>query len=385
MPRLVLFLALAVFTMGTSEFMLSGVLPGIATDLDVSLAAAGGLVSAFAAGMALGAPLTAALARRWPPRSALLGFLAAFAAAHVAAATTASFSVLMLSRVVAALANAGFLAVALATAAAVAGPERRGRAVAVLLSGTTLAMVAGVPAGAVVGDLFGWRSTFLTVAVLCVPPVLAIAASRASPSDGPEVPPQLRVEIGEVRRHRVRMLLVLAALVNAGTFGVLAYLAVAVVDGAGLPQSSVPVALMVFGVGAFAGIRISGSCADTAPRRCIKICGPLLLAGWIVIAVAGTEPAVLLPAIAVVGVVAFAAGGSLIVQIVVAAADAPTMGGAFATMALNAGAFLGPVVAGWSLGAAGASGQAWCATVAVATAGVLAVRMSAATGASTNR
>ncbi|NMD55787.1 MFS transporter [Tsukamurella conjunctivitidis] len=366
--------------MGTSEFMLSGVLPGIAADLDVSVAAAGGLISAFAAGMALGAPLTAALARRWPPRSSLLGFLVAFAAAHVVAALTASFSVLVLSRVVAAFANAGFLAVALATAVAVVGPERRGRAVAVLLSGTTLAMVAGVPAGAVVGDLLGWRSTFLAVAALCLPPLLAIAATRPAPSEAPEAPPQLRAEIGALRRPRVRTLLVLASLVNAGTFGFLAYLAVVVVDGGGLRQLWVPVALMVFGVGAFAGIRISGRWADTAPQRCIETCAPLLLVGWVVIAVAGTEPAVLLPAVAAVGVVAFATGGTLIARIVAAAADAPTMGGAFATAALNAGALLGPIVAGWSLGPAGAPGPAWCAAVAVALAGVLAVRMSAASG-----
>ena len=366
MPRLVLFLALAVFAMGTSEFMLSGVLPAIAADLSVSLAAAGGLISAFAGGMAIGAPVSAALARRWPRRPTLLCFLAVFAATHVVAATTSSFGLLLASRLVAAFANAGFLAVALMTAAAVAGPKLRGRAVAALLAGTTVAMVAGVPAGAAAGDLFGWQWTFWIVAALCVPPFVAIATAAPPASAGAVDRADLRTELAVLRRSDLRVLLVLATVVNAGTFGFVAYLAVVVVDGARLPQAWVPFVLMLFGSGALLGVRLAGRLADTSPQRCAAVCGPLLLVGWIVIAVAGEHPTVLLPAVAVVGALAFAMGGTLIVQIVGTATDAPTMAGSFATTALNVGALVGPVVAGISLGGGGAAGPAWCAAVATA-------------------
>ncbi|WP_039789180.1 MFS transporter, partial [Actinoalloteichus spitiensis] len=116
MPLPLYLLALGVFAMGTSEFMLAGLLPDIASDLGVTVGTAGTLISAFAIGMITGAPLVAALARGWPRRGSLLGFTAAFAAAHVVGAVTTSFPVLFATRVVAALANAGFLAVALTAA-----------------------------------------------------------------------------------------------------------------------------------------------------------------------------------------------------------------------------------------------------------------------------
>ncbi|CAM5263434.1 MFS transporter OS=Streptomyces tendae OX=1932 GN=F3L20_22515 PE=4 SV=1 [Streptomyces tendae] len=149
MPLPLYLLALAVFAMGTSEFMLAGLLPDIASDLDVTVGTAATLTSAFAVGMIVGAPLVAALARNWPRRSSLLGFVLAFATAHAVGATTADFPVLFTTRVVAALANAGFLAVALTAGSALVPPDKKGRALAVLLSGTTVATVAGVPGGSV--------------------------------------------------------------------------------------------------------------------------------------------------------------------------------------------------------------------------------------------
>jgi len=163
MPLPLYLLAMAVFAMGTSEFMLAGLLPDIASDFDVTVGTAGVLTSAFAIGMIVGAPLVAALARNWPRRSSLLGFILAFAAAHAAGAITTSFPVLFATRVVAALANAGFLAVALTAAATLVPPDKKGRALAVLLSGTTVATIAGVPGGAVLGTLLGWRATFLSI------------------------------------------------------------------------------------------------------------------------------------------------------------------------------------------------------------------------------
>ena len=125
------------------------------------------MTSAFAAGMIIGAPLMAALARRWPARSGLLAFVLVFAAAHAVSALSANLPVLLVARVVAAVANAGFLAVALTTAATLVANDRKGRALAVLLSGTTVATIAGVPRGAALGTLLGWRATFWAIAMTC--------------------------------------------------------------------------------------------------------------------------------------------------------------------------------------------------------------------------
>lgn len=177
MPFVLYVLALAVFAQGTSEFMLAGLVPDLAAELEVSVSAAGLLTSAFAVGMIVGAPLMAVLSRRWDRRRALLGFLSAFLLVHVVGAVTTSFAVLVVTRVLGALANAGFLAVALTAAAGMVPPDAKGRATSVLLSGVTLACVAGVPAGAVLGQAWGWRSAFWAVALVSAPALFALVRS----------------------------------------------------------------------------------------------------------------------------------------------------------------------------------------------------------------
>ncbi|EPH39669.1 putative Chloramphenicol resistance protein [Streptomyces aurantiacus JA 4570] len=187
MPFILYLLGLAVFAQGTSEFMLSGLVSDIAADMEVSVPAAGSLTSAFAVGMIVGAPLMAVLSLRWSRRRALLGFLVTFLLVHVVGALTTSYAVLLGTRVVGALANAGFLAVALATATSLVAPDAKGRATSILLGGTTLACVAGVPGGALLGQLWGWRAAFWAVALISVPAVVAIA--RAVPAGPPAPPP----------------------------------------------------------------------------------------------------------------------------------------------------------------------------------------------------
>jgi DHA1 family chloramphenicol resistance protein-like MFS transporter len=249
MPLPVYLLALAVFAMGTSEFMLAGLLPDLAADLDVTIAAAGLLTTAFAVGMALGAPIIAALARRWPPRSSLLAFLGLFLAAHVAGAVTESFAILLATRIVAAFANAGFLAVALTATAALVPPDRKGRALAVLLGGTTIAVIAGVPGGALLGALLDWRATFWAVALLCVPAALGVL--RGLPDTRHTNGTRLRTELAALRRPRLILVMGLGALVNAATFGAFTYIAPVVTDTAGLGDLWIPAVLVLFGAGSF--------------------------------------------------------------------------------------------------------------------------------------
>ncbi|SEP74216.1 MFS transporter, DHA1 family, chloramphenicol resistance protein [Lentzea xinjiangensis] len=345
MPLALYLLALAVFAMGTSEFMLAGLLPGIAADLGVPVGTAGLLTSAFAAGMAVGAPLLAALARTWPPRVSLCGLVVLFLTAHVVSAFTTGFTVLLAARVVAALANAGFLAVALTTASALVPPQRRGRALGVLLSGTTVAMIAGVPGGALLGTAFGWRTTFLAVAVLCVPAAIGVLAGISAREDRPTAP--LRPELAELGKPRLLLVVALAVVVNAVTFGHFTFLAPVVTDVAGMGEWWVPATLVLFGAGSSAGVAIGGRLADTAPRPVIAVGGPLVLVGWWSLDVLGREPVLLPPLVFVLGVLSFAVGGTLIARVLHHAAGAPTMAGSYATAALNVGAVIGPVAFAW--------------------------------------
>ncbi len=333
MPLFVYVLSLAVFAQGTSEFMLSGLVPGIAADLSVGVAAAASLTSAYAIGMVAGAPVMAALSARWPRRRALAVFLVAFVAAHVVGAVTRDFAVLFGTRVVAAVANAGFLAVAMSVAAAVAGPARQARATAVLLAGVTLACVAGVPGGALLGQLSGWRSAFWAVAGLSLPALFLVLRSAPVEPDGRNV--LVRKEFRVLRYWPVWHALVMAALVNGATFATFAYLAVVATA---IPSGAVPALLAAFGAGAFVGVTVLGS-------RLLPVLFALP-AGWLLLSVASTHPVALFAMTVVLGALSFGAGSALVNRVLSVAVDAPSLGGSFATVALNVGAVVGPLLAG---------------------------------------
>lgn len=370
MPFSLYVLAVAVFAMGTSEFMLAGLVPDIAASFDVPIGSAGLLTSAFAVGMIVGAPLMAALARRWPARTTLLFFVLVFALMHIGGAVTTGFAVLLVSRVIAALANAGFLAVALSTAATLVAPDRKGRALAVLLSGTTIATIAGAPGGALLGTLLGYRATFWTIALLCLPAAIGIAkcipADAAGSTQGTPVPVSLQIEIAQITKPRLIVVILLAALVNAATFATFTFLAPIVTGTAGLNELWVPVVLTVFGAGSFVGVTVAGRFSDQRPGAVIAVCGPMLSVGWIALATQAGQPVALVFLVFMQGALSFALGSTLIARVLYESEGAPTVGGAYATAALNVGAAGGPAVAAATLGSrAGEVGPAWASTLLV--------------------
>ncbi|GAA2838692.1 DHA1 family chloramphenicol resistance protein-like MFS transporter [Leucobacter komagatae] len=380
MPFALYLLALVVFAMGTSEFMLAGLVPDISSHFDVSVGTAGLLTSAFAAGMVIGAPTMAALTRRLPVKSTLLGCVFVFAAAHVVGALTAEFSVLFITRVIAAIVNAGFLAVALGAATKLVAPDAKGRAVAVLLAGTTVATVAGVPAGALLGAALGWQSTFWAIALLCAPAAIGIAVGFTNQADDTSredsSSTSLRVELAQLASPRLVLTMMVASLVNAGTFATLTFLAPIVTDTAGMSQWSVSVALVLFGVGSFMGVTVAGRLSDARPRIVIVAGGSGLLLGWIALTFFATNPVALLGLVFAQGVLGFAVGSTLITRVLYSAAGAPTMAGSYATAALNVGAAVGPVLAAAALGVVpGALGPVWVAVITTAAALLLTISL----------
>ncbi|MFE2043018.1 Cmx/CmrA family chloramphenicol efflux MFS transporter [Streptomyces sp. NPDC059477] len=345
MPLFIRVLSLAVFAQGTSEFMLAGLVPGIADDLDVSTGAAASLTSAYAVGMVVGAPVMAALGARWPRRRALAGFLAAFVVVHVVGALTDDFAVLFGTRIVAAVANAGFLAMAMSVAHTLAAPARQARATAVLLSGITLACVVGVPAGAALGDIAGWRAAFWAVAALCLPALALVFRSAPADATG-SGPVSVRSEARVLRLRPVRVALVLGALVNGATFATFAYLAVLATEVTGLSEGVVPGLLAAFGVGSFAGVTWAGRTGDGSLRRGLGIALLALPAAWAVLALTSTSAAALFPLAVLLGALSFGVGSSLINRVMRTASGAPALAGAFTTVAFNVGAFAGPLLAG---------------------------------------
>lgn len=372
MPLVVVVLAVAVFAQGTSEFMVSGLLQQIADDLGVSLGAAGLLTSLFAAGMVVGAPTMAMAAGRVPVRYSATAFLGVFCGAHVIGATATGFAPLLATRGVAAIADAGFLAVVLAALPRLVGPAMIGRATAVVVSGVTVACIAGVPAGTVLGQVWGWRSAFWAVAALsavALVPVWTMLGRQGPDNEVPNAPsPSIRREWTVLTRWPVLIAVVAAILVNAATFAAFTYLGTITTAVAG--NRWVPVALALFGAGSFLGVTVTGRYSDRHQRRIVLAGTGLLMGVWLVAAVSAHVLIGVMVMSVVAGAVAFGVGSTLIATIVrTATPAAPRIAGALATTALNIGAVLGPVAAGPAVDLTGHPATAlWCSAAFTAAA-----------------
>ncbi|MFD4356550.1 Cmx/CmrA family chloramphenicol efflux MFS transporter [Nocardia sp. NPDC058518] len=374
MPIGVFVLAAAVFAQGTSEFMMSGLLARTATDFGVSLGTVGLLTSVYAVGMVLGAPTMAATAGRWPLRRSATTFLALFCVTHIVGAVTTDFAVLVATRAVAAVANAGFLAIALAALPRLVGPALVGRATSVIVSGVTVACIAGVPAGTLLGQLWGWRSAFWAVAVVSA--VVLVPVASMVPRDGAGVGASdrsMRSEWAVLGVREVRSAVVVGVLVNAATFAAFTYLGTIAAAIAGTTGVWVPLVLALFGLGSFVGVALTGRYSDRHGRAIITVGTAGLVGVWALAAMTAHTMAGVTVMTLLTGAAAFGVGSALIATIVrTAAPAAPRLAGALATTALNIGAVLGPVAAGLAVDRAHTPVAAlWCAAGAAAVAAVI--------------
>ncbi|MFF7360454.1 Cmx/CmrA family chloramphenicol efflux MFS transporter [Streptomyces sp. NPDC008125] len=359
MPLAVYILGLSVFALGTSEFMLSGLLPPIADDMDVSIPQAGMLISAFAIGMVVGAPLLAVATLRLPRRTTLIALISVFGVSQVAGALAPTYEILFVSRVVAALACAGFWAVGAAVAIAMVPRNARARAMAVMIGGLSIANVLGVPLGAFLGESLGWRSAFWAVgaasAVALVGVVLKIPRIPV-----PEQRPQLRQELSIYRDRQVWLAIVVTALAAGGVFCAFSYLAPLLTDVAGLDSGWVPWVLALFGAGALAGTTIGGRVAD-AHLFGVLLSGIAASTVFLVaLALFASSPVAVVLLAFLLGFSAFYTAPALNARMFNVAGAAPTLAGATTTSAFNLGNTAGPWLGGAVIDAdLGYSSPAW--------------------------
>ncbi|MFB7632105.1 Cmx/CmrA family chloramphenicol efflux MFS transporter [Streptomyces sp. NPDC056149] len=362
MPLAVHLLGLAIFAQGTSEFMLSGLLPNIATDLGVSLPDAGLLVSAFAIGMVLGAPALAVATLRVPRRTALIAFQLAFVAGHVVGALAPGYGVLFATRIVSAVAYAGFWAAAAATAVALAPPEAKGRALSVVGTGLTLATVVGVPAGTVLSQHAGWRAAFWAVAGLTVLSALSLLAALPAARTAPAATqmPSIRGELTGLARPRLWLSFLITALTFGAGVVTFSYLAPLLTEVTGLPAAWVPVVLSLYGVGGLVGVTVGGRYADTAPLRTLALGTAVLTLASAALALTAAQLPAALALVAVLGFTAYVTNPVLQSRVFRLAPDAPTLVPAVNTSAFNVGITLTPMLGGLTINAGlGLRSVAW--------------------------
>jgi predicted MFS family arabinose efflux permease len=296
-----IWLTLGAFAIGTEGFMIAGLLPALARDLKVGVPAAGHLVTAFSLAYAVGAPVMAVLTAGLERRRLLAVAMGGFALSNLLAALASGYAELLGARLLLALSAASFVPAASGYAAALGGPERRGRALSAITTGLTLAIIAGVPLGVLLGQGFGWRATFFGVAGLAAFSLLGILTWL------PRQPPAVTAGLGErlalAKRCDILAVLVTSVLTVAGTFTVYTYLGVFIAGVAGLgPQALAPV-LLGFGLASAVGTQLGGSAADRwGARSTVIVGGGLVLLAYLAFSLSaalgpGRATPVMLPAI----------------------------------------------------------------------------------------
>ncbi|MER6145903.1 MFS transporter [Streptomyces sparsogenes] len=351
MPLALLALAVSAFGIGTTEFVMMGLLPNVADDLGTSVPTAGYLVSAYAIGVVVGAPLLTALGSRVPRKRMLILLMALFTVGNLASALAPSFGLLVAGRVLAGLPHGAFFGVGAVVAARLVAEERRARAVATMFLGLTVANIVGVPVATLLGQRLGWRATFLVVAAIGVVAMAALA--RLVPRISLDQQAGLRHELGALRDRQVVLGLLTAVFGFAGVFAVYSYLASMMTEVTGLAEASVTVVLALFGIGMTLGALIAGPLTDRALRPTLYGSLAALAAVLVLFDFTVHVKWAALATVVVLGAVGFMTTTPLQMLVMNKARHAPTLASASNHSAFNlanaGGAWLGGVAiaAGW--------------------------------------
>jgi DHA1 family inner membrane transport protein len=346
-------LALGGFAIGTTEFVAMGLLPNLAADLLPGLyasdpadatARAGMLVSAYALGVVVGAPTIAALSARFPRKKLLLALLIAFTLGTVASALLPTFNLVLLARFVAGLPHGAYFGIAALVAAELMGPGKRGRGIAIVLSGLTIANVIGVPAITFLGQNSGWRVAYLVVALLFA--LTFVAVWLVVPFQPGDPGATMRRELKAFSRIQVWLTLAIGAVGFGGFFAVYTYVAPILTDVTGLDASLVPIALVLVGLGMTIGNFVGGRVSDWKVIPGLFIFFAFLMASLLGLALTAHTVPGLLVFLFLVG--ASSSGLSPVIQtrLMEVAEDSQTLAAAVNHASLNLGNSLGAYLGG---------------------------------------
>ncbi|WP_435870856.1 MFS transporter [Leifsonia williamsii] len=354
-------LALGGFGIGSTEFVAMGLLPNIAHDLLPQLyaqstteanAQAGWIISAYALGVVVGAPTIAAFAARLPRKQLLLWLVAAFTLGTVASALAPTFPLVMVARFVSALPHGAYFGIASLVAASLMGPGKRGQGVAFVLSGLTIANVIGVPIITWIGQAHGWRIAYLVVAAIFALTFVAISLLVPLQAGNPKA--TLRNELRAFGRLQVWLALLIGAIGFGGFFAVYTYIAPIVTTVTGLPESAVPLVLVLIGVGMTVGNLLGGWMADRSVKRGMLLFFAVLLVSLATLYFTAWSLAGLLVSVFVVAGACAALSPMIQTRLMDVAHDSQSIAAALNHSALNianaAGAYLGGLTIAAGLG-----------------------------------
>jgi DHA1 family inner membrane transport protein len=342
-------LAIGAFGIGTTEFAPMGLLDVIARDLNVSIPKAGLLVSGYALGVMLGAPLLTLTTARLPRKTLLIAMMALFTLGNLLSAIAPSYAVLLAARVVTSFCHGAFFGVGSVVAASLVGPERRGTAVATMFMGLTIANIGGVPLATWVGQHAGWRTAFGGIAVIGLVAIVALAL--ALPTIAAPEKHDLRASLAVMKRPAVLIALATTVLGSSAMFTVFTYIAPILASVTRVGPGTVTVALVIYGVGLTIGNYLGGLFADRALRRTLIIVLIALAALLTLFAVTMRSTVPALATIFAWGIATFALVPALQSRLMQVAREAADLAAAVNIGAFNLGNALGAALGGAVIGA----------------------------------
>lgn len=352
MPLPILALAIASFCIGTTEFVIMGLLPEVAADLGVSIPSAGLLVTGYALGVVFGAPIVAVATARLRRKPVLIGLTTMFVVGNLFCAIAPGYWTLMAARVFTALGHGAFFGIGSVVAASLVPRNKRASAMALMFAGLTLSNILGVPAGTALGEAFGWRATFLAVVGIGLISVAAIA--WLVPSDVTE--PSSGGLLGEVRvlgKLQVWLAMLISATASASLFAVFTYIKPYLIDVSGLSTSAVTWVLLLFGGGMTIGNIIGGRLADW--KLMPTVIGTLSMLALLLLGFAqfGTIAVVAIAIVFLWGLLVFVVVPPLQIRVVEAASEAPNLAATLNQGAFNvgnaSGAWIGGIALSWGV------------------------------------
>lgn len=342
MPLALYALAAGAFGIGTTEFVIMGLLLQVAADLKVSIATAGLLISGYALGVFVGAPVLTAATSRMPRKTVLIGLMAIFTIGNICCAIAPNYALLLLARIITSLAHGTFFGVGSVVATSLVATDRRASAISIMFTGLTLATLLGVPAGAWLGLHFGWRSTFWAVAAIGVI-AMAVLAALVPASDEHSKSIALRDELRAIGHPSVLLALLMTVLGFAGVFTVFTYIQPILTQVTGFTERAVSPILLVFGVGLIAGNLLGGKLADRHLMRALLLTLAALIVVLGVMTFALHHAWLTVLFVGLLGVAAFATVPPLQLWVLHKAHDAQNL-----ASSLNIGAFnLGNALGAW--------------------------------------
>ncbi|WP_248762258.1 MFS transporter [Pseudarthrobacter sp. SSS035] len=346
MPIGLIALALGGFGIGLTEFVIMGLLPEVAADFQVSEATAGWLISGYALAVVVGALVLTAAVTRFERKPVLAVLLVLFIAGNLVSAIAPDYGMMMVGRIIAALAHGAFFGIGAVVAADMVAPTKKAGAIAIMFTGLTAANVLGVPFGTMLGQAAGWRSTFWAITVIGVIALAGILALVPKTGHGDTTPGTLRSELRAFRSGQVWLSILVTILGYGGMFGAFTYIAFTLTEVSGFAASTVPWLLIVFGVGLFIGNTIGGKAADRNVDRTLVVVLSVLVVVLVGFALTAGNQVLTVASIVLMGGFGFATVPGLQMRVMKYASSAPTLASGANIGAFNVGNALGAWLGG---------------------------------------